>query len=76
MGEVPGGGTGGAQGGGTGGVRGGYGGGYTGEVQGGTGGPKIPVSPARMASNNFSYIGKAPKSYSRRRDRPLTASLI
>ena len=31
-------------------------------------GPQIPVSPARLPSNSLSYIGKAPKSQSRRRD--------
>ena len=39
-------------------------------------GPQIPVSPARLASNSLSDIGKAPESQSRRRDWPHTASLI
>ena len=38
--------------------------------------PKIPVSPARMASNSLSCIGKAPKTQFRRRDWPQIASLI
>ena len=36
----------------------------------------MPVSPARLASNGLSYIGKAPTPRSRRRDCPQIASLI
>ena len=83
-GEVLGGGMGGYGGEVQGGVRGGGTagtGGYGGGVHaGGTGGvpgdPKIPVSPARLASYGLSYIGKAPKSQSRRPEWPQTASLI
>ena len=39
-------------------------------------GSKIPVSPAKRASTSLSYIGKASKFYSHRRDGPQTASPI
>ena len=39
-------------------------------------GPEIPVSPARVALYILSYLGTAPNSQSRRRDRPQTASVI
>ena len=39
-------------------------------------GPKITISPARLASNSFFFSGKPPKSPSRRRDWPETAFLM
>ena len=38
--------------------------------------PEIPISPARLASNILTYIGKAPKCHPRWRDVPQTASYI
>ena len=66
-------------------VHGGYGGAQTSSLAGKTSlirpllyrqSPKIQVSPARMASNSLSYIGKAPKTQFCRRDWPQIASLI
>ena len=41
-----------------------------------TKGPRMPVSPERLASNSLSCIQKAPECQSRRRDWPQTASPI